>query len=93
MYSERITKWQHEPSPSSLTRLPEVDYLAVLLLEDILQVPNCRVGGGWGRVELLVDGGGRALEGLPVPGENVEAPLLLENIVQLPGIKARYLDP
>ena len=65
-------------SGTVLLHLPQVDNFAVLLLEDILQVAHGRVGGGGGRVELLVDGGGGALEGLPVPGEDVETPLFLD---------------
>ena len=47
--------------------LSEVDNLAVLLLQHVLEVAHRRVGGGGCRCELLVYRRRRALEGLPVP--------------------------
>ena len=62
--------------------LSEVDNLAVLLLQHILEVAHRRVGGRGGGGELLVDGRRRAFERLAVPREQVEsAPLLLINAV------------
>ena len=63
--------------------LSEVDDLAVLLLQHILEVAHRRVGGGGRGSELLVDGRGRAFEGgVAIPREKMEpASLLLVNTV------------
>ena len=63
--------------------LSEVNNLAVLLLQHILEVAHRRVGGGGRRCELLVDRRGRALERLPwVPWQEMKpASLLLVDAV------------
>ena len=57
--------------------LSQIDNLAVLLLQHILKISHRRVRGRRCGRELLVYRRRRALEGLSVPGEEVESPSLL----------------
>ena len=57
--------------------LSEVDDLAVLLLQHVLEISHRGVRWGGGGRELLVDRRGGALERLAVSGEQVESPALV----------------